>query len=388
MPTVVRSRMLIDGTGREPVPDGALVIDGGRVVAVGPYASLRVPPGAEVLDLRDHWVLPGLFDAHTHLGMAFGEDLSRPIPHPEQYRMLVAARFLWMDLKRGITTIRDMSEPNLRGVPCRFALRERLLPGPRLLIGARGLRATNGWGQNAIPVDGPEAIRKAARENLREGADFIKIYVTGETFGDTATVQHYTRAEIEAAVDEAHRAGKRVAAHAHGGPGLRACLEAGVDTIEHGTRLEPEDIELFLKHGAWLVATLGPYWHDGILSPGRPPAFLSGVRAAQEAMARVFPLAFQAGVKLTVGSDSRHGEFIFELEMLVKLGLSPMEAIVAATRNAADACGILDQVGTLEPGKQADLIAVRENPLADISAVRRVEVVVQAGERFDPAGWW
>jgi imidazolonepropionase-like amidohydrolase len=156
-----------------------------------------------------------------------------------------------------------------------------------------------------------------------------------------------------------------------------------VDTIEHGTRITETDIELFLKHGATLVATFNPYMRPTTLAPGRPPDFVAGVPRAQENIRRVFPAFFRSGAKFTVGSDSSHGNFVFEVEMLGELGLTPLQAISACTRQAADALGILDRAGSLEPGKWADVIAVRGNPLEDISALREVEFVMKAGVRME-----
>jgi imidazolonepropionase-like amidohydrolase len=174
-----------------------------------------------------------------------------------------------------------------------------------------------------------------------------------------------------------------VAAHAHGGPGLRDCLEAGVDTIEHGTRISEADVDLFLRRGATLVATFNPYLHETVLVPGRPPEFVRGVTLAQDNVRRVFPQALRSGMKFTVGSDSRHGHFVFELETLVALGLTPIEAISACTRQAAEALGLQDRTGTLEPGKWADVIATPLDPSQDVSRLRDVRFVMKGGVRQD-----
>jgi len=375
--------MLIDGTGRGPVKNARLLVDGDRIVAVGPAEAVSAPPDAETIDLSESTVLPGMIDCHTHLMLGFGDDLDERYPEPPLYQTLKCVPHLRQDIRAGITTIRNPSERSFRAAAVRHAVERGLIPGPRILAGMRGIRATHGWGQNAFGFDGVESLRQAIRENIAAGADVIKIYATGENFRDTATVAYFTRDEIQACVDEAHRVGLRVAAHAHGGPGLRDCLEAGVDTIEHGTRISEADVGLFLRHGATLVATFNPYLHETVLVPGRPPEFVRGVTVAQDNVRRVFPAALRSGMKFTVGSDSRHGHFVFELETLVALGLSPIEAISACTRQAAEALGLQDRTGTLEPGKWADVIATPLDPSQDVSRLRDVRFVMKGGVRQD-----
>jgi imidazolonepropionase-like amidohydrolase len=374
---------LIDGTGRAPVHDARLLVDGDRIAAVGPAAVVTAPPGAEIIDLSGSTVLPGMIDCHTHLMLGFGDDLDEQYPEPPLYQTLKCVPHLRQDIRAGITTIRNPSERSFRAAAVRHAVDRGLIPGPRILAGMRGIRASHGWGQNAFGFDGVERLRQAIRENIAAGADVIKIYATGENFRDTATVGYFTRDEIQACVDEAHRVGLRVAAHAHGGPALRDCLEAGVDTIEHGTRITESDVDLFLRRGATLVATFNPYLHESILVPGRPPEFVRGVTLAQDNVRRFYPTALRSGMKFTVGSDSRHGNFVFELETLVALGLSPLEAVSACTRQAAEALGLSDRTGTLEPGKWADVIATHLDPSQDVSRLRDVRFVMKAGVRQD-----
>ena len=383
MPILISCGTLIDGTGRPPIREARILVDGDRIVAVGPAGQVPAPPGAETIDLGGSTVLPGLIDCHTHLMLGFGEDPDEQSPQPDLYRMLKCVPHLRADIRAGITTIRNPSERSFRAAAVRHAIERGLIPGPRILAGMRGIRATHGWGQNAFGFDGVESLRAAIRENVEAGADLIKIYATGENFRDTATVAYFSREEIQACVDEAHRVGLRVAAHAHGGQGLRDCLEAGVDTIEHGTRIAEDDIDRFVKHGATLVATFNPYLHESTLVPGRPPEFVAGVRKAQDNVRRIFPTALRSGMKFTVGSDSRHGNFVFELETLVSMGLTPLEAISACTRQAAEAIGLGDRTGTLEPGKWADVIATPEDPTRDVSRLRHVSFVMKAGVRYD-----
>jgi len=383
MATFIRCGQLIDGSGRDPIRNAAILLDGDKIKAVGPAQQINAPAEIETLDLSHSTVLPGIIDCHTHLAAHFGDDPREQYPQPELYQMLKSVRNMRWDIRCGLTTVRNPSEKSFRAVAVRHAINQGLIPGPRILTGIRGIRATHGWGQNAFGFDGIEALRRAIRENVEAGADLIKIYVTGEGFADTATISYFNRGEVQLCVEEAHRVGLKLAAHAHGGEGLRYCLEAGVDTVEHGSMLSENDIELFIKHGNTLVASFNPYLHETTLTPDRSPVYVSGVIKAQENMWKVFPKAFKSGMKYTFGSDARHGNFIFELEIGVKMGLSPMEAICACTKKAADTLGILDKTGTLEPGKWADIIAVPEDPLENISRLRDVQFVMKAGVRLD-----
>lgn len=383
MLTLIKCGKVIDGTDNSPLKDVHILVEGEKIIALGKADQVKAPAGAKVVDLSQSTVLPGMIDCHTHLMLHFGDDLNEKYPEPELYDMLKSARNVRWDIRSGLTTIRNPSERSYRSVAVRHAVNQGLIVGPRILTGVRGIRATHGYGMNAFGFDGVEGLRKAIRENIAAGADLIKIYVTGEVWKDTATQHYLSREEIQTCVDEAHRVGLRIAAHAHGGVGLRYCLETRVDTIEHGGMMTEEDLNLFLKHGNTLVATFNPYLHETTLVPGRPPEFVAGVTKVQENMKRIFPKALKSGIKFTVGTDARHGNFVFELETLVQMGLSPMEAICAGTRQAAEALGILEKAGTLEPGKWADIIAVPKDPLENISNLRGVDFVMKGGVHLD-----
>jgi imidazolonepropionase-like amidohydrolase len=226
-------------------------------------------------------------------------------------------------------------------------------------------------------------VRRGIRETFQRGADFIKIFATGgvSSVGTSLGSSVYSREEVRAAVEEADRVGRYVAAHAHGGAGLRLALEEGVATIEHGALMDDQDLQLLLDKRAWLVATLSILFHPEGIEKGDAsrPAIMEKVRRARDVVAERFPRVLRAGVRLAVGTDSMHGEMPFELEMLVRFGLSPTAALVAATRGGAEACRIDGETGTLTPGKRADLIALEADPLADITALRRVCFVMKDG---------
>jgi imidazolonepropionase-like amidohydrolase len=382
MSILIKCGRLIDGRGGVPVDNASILVEGERISEVGRTTEIKAPPGATVIDLTPSTVLPGLMDAHTHLMQQFGEDPNEKYPQPELYEMLKSVRNMRWDLRCGITTIRNPGERSWRAVPIRHAIEKGIIPGPRILTGLRGIRPTHGWGQNAFAFDGVDSLRRAIRENVEAGADLIKIYVSGSHFAGNGTKCYMTPEEIRVCTDEAHRVGLPVVVHCHGGAGVRYCVEAGVNTIEHLTMMNEEDIELFLKHGTILVATFNPYFHESTLA-GRPPEVAAKVIQAQENMRKVFPKAFKSGIKFTVGTDSRHGNFVFELEMLVQMGLTAMQAISACTRNAAETLGILEKTGTLEPGKLADIIGIPENPLENISRLRDVNFVMKAGVHYN-----
>jgi len=382
MPILIQCGRLIDGKGGVPLENTSILVEGQRVSAVGRTSELKAPPGASVIDLTRSTVLPGLIDAHTHLKQQFGEDPNEKYPQPELYEMLKSVRNMRWDIRCGITTIRNPGERSWRAVPIRHGIERGIIPGPRILTGIRGIRPTHGWGQNAFGFDGVESLRKVIRENVEAGADLVKIYVSGSHFAGNGTRCYMTPEEIRLCTEEADRAGLPVVVHCHGGAGVRLCVEAGVKTMEHMSMMTEEDIELFLKHGTTLVATFNPYFHESTLK-GRSPEIAAKVIEAQENMRRIFPKAFKSGIKFTVGTDSRHGNFVFELEMLVQMGLSPLQAISACTRQAAEALGILENAGTLEPGKWADIIALPDDPLKDTSRLRGVSFVMKAGVRLD-----
>ncbi|MCI0529355.1 MAG: amidohydrolase family protein, partial [Nitrospira sp.] len=238
-------------------------------------------------------------------------------------------------------------------------------------------------GYVGTPVNGPEAIRQAIRENFHNGADLIKIYVT-----DTVKVQgkvgnYYSREEIHMAVEEAHRVGKKVAAHAIGGEGLLNCLELGVDCIEHGYFVEDVALDLMIKKGVQLVITSNLFYHEGRIQTLHSPLLAENFRRGRDEMQRCMEKAIQSGVKYALDTDALHGGLVLEMEFLTQLGATPMEAILAATRYGAEVCGIDSEAGTLEAGKWADLISVKGNPLEDIRVMSQVGLVMKGGVRYD-----
>ena len=380
----IRCGTLFDGTGAAPVRNAVITVQDGRITAIGSTA----PPAAEVLDLGDRFVMPGLIDCHSHASIVPGEgdqlgQLCRgPVP-----QALAATRNLRQDLAAGTTTMRIMGEEHFVDIDVREGIEAGVITGPRLLVAGRGLAANNGHGRALTSYDGVDDVRRGARENLRRGANHVKIFVTGgvSSPGTTPTSSAYTREEIRAAVEEADRVGSYAAAHAHGGPGLRLAVQEGVGTIEHGALATDEDIALMIERRVWLICTFGIFLHPtGIEGgDGQRPAIMDKLHWTRRVVAENFPRHLASGVRFAVGTDAVHGCLPFELQTLVRLGVSPADALLAGTRWGAEACRVDAEVGTLEAGKRADLIAVDGDPLKDMGALDRVTTVMKAGTIYD-----
>ncbi len=380
----IRCGTLFDGTGADPTRHAVLLVDDGRITAAGVAATTAIPPGAEVVDLGDRFVMPGLVDAHSHisivpgLGDQIGQLRQGPVP-----QALRATANLRRDLLAGTTTMRVMAEENFLDIEVRGAIEAGVVPGPRLLCATRGITASNGHGRAVSAFDGVDEIRRGVRENFQRGADHVKIFATGgvASTGTTLKACVYTREEIRAAVEEAERVGKYAAAHAHGGPGLRMAVEEGVATIEHGALATGDDVALMKARGVWLVCTFSIFLHpDGIEGgDGRNPAIMEKMRWARRVVDETFPGHLASGVRFALGTDSVHGRMPFEMATLVRLGVSNKDALLAATRWGAEACRADGEVGTLTAGKRADLIAVDGDPLKDIEAMGRVRLVMKDG---------
>jgi imidazolonepropionase-like amidohydrolase len=387
----VRCGTLFDGTGAEPVRNGVVVLEGPRITAAGPAATTTVPPDAEWLDLGDRFVMPGLVDCHSHISIVpgLGDQLGQ-ICRSAVPQVLQATANLRRDLAAGTTTMRVMGEEHFLDVDVRNAIEAGIVVGPRLVVATRGIAANNGHGRALSSFDGVDEVRRGVRENLRRGANHVKVFVTGgvSSPGNTPTASAYTREEIRAAVEEAERVGTYAAAHAHGGPGLRLAVEEGVATIEHGALASDEDIALMIERRVWLICTFSIFMHPtGIeQGDGHRPAIMEKVRWARRVVGENFPRHLTSGVRFACGTDSMHGLMPFELQTLVRLGVSPRDALLAGTRWGAEACRIDGEVGTIESGKRADLIAVEGDPLRDIAAMRHVRLVMKDGVIHDQGG--
>jgi imidazolonepropionase-like amidohydrolase len=392
----IRAGRLFDGTAKLAA-NQVILIKGDRIVKVGAAELVQLPADAEVLDLTHATVLPGLIDAHTHV-FGNGPDFDNQILHDSyQYRTLTAFANAQKDLMVGFTTLRDLKTLGAMysDVDLRNAIDRGIVTGPRMQVATRGIQATGGFIMrgyspevplpNALQVvDSPWAGREAVRDQVAHGADLIKVYAAYDFYftsdGKMVSPPTFTAEEVNAIVDEAHKKGRKVSCHAFGGEGLRNCLNAGVESIEHGVDLEDRDIKLMVQKGVYLVPTLYHYQLDREHDMKK-----YGGHNIAEVSERSFRMALAAGVKVAFGSGVGpfpHGTQTKEFEYLVKFGMSPEQAIRAATSEAAQLMGWQDRVGSLEPGKFADLVAVAGDPIADITELERVKFVMKGGHIF------
>jgi imidazolonepropionase-like amidohydrolase len=387
-PLVLRAPRLLDGTGTPAVTDAALLMEGGRIGYAGPAAGLPEDAGRlPSLEFPGATLLPGLVDAHVHLVASGDPDLAAGLPKTEAERMLAAVVNARRNLDRGVTLVRDLGAPGAEAVLASRAVEEGALAGPRVVAAGPAVTMTGGH----IPylgrvTDGVDAMRAAVRANLALGARCIKVVATGGvlTPGVDPRKPAYTQAELDALVDEAHRLGLTVAAHAIGEGGVAAALRAGVDSIEHGMFLDEAAIELFLATGARLSATFSaPY---GILSgPGVPGWIKDRARPAAEAQARSFQAAVQAGVPVVAGTDAgtpdnHHGGVAREVGFMVEAGLDVLQGVRAATAEGAELLGVDDR-GVLRRSAAADVLVAGGDVAADVAALQRVVAVFQDGRQ-------
>ena len=377
---IVKGSLLIDGTGRPPLAKGAVRIQGDRIVAVGTQKEITPQAGDQVVDCPDAVLIPGLIDCHNHVSMEPAqENWPARLNDSDAEQTLRAVNNLLLDLRAGVTTARALGDRNFLDVACKKAIDSGKLAGPRLLVATRGIRAHHGHGIVGYPFSGPDQVRQAVRENLRAGAEVIKLFITGTVRGGKELFYYLSPDEISVAVQEAHRAGIRTAAHCIGGKGFEICLEAGVDSIEHGYFLSDSEIDLLLKSKSWLVLTPSPFFTEERIRT-LPLDLAEAFRRDREEVAGRIKAIISSGVKFAAGTDGMHGGLAKELEYLVELGASPMQALTAATRHAAVVLGLEERIGTLEPGKFADIIGVKGNPLKNIQALKKVGTVISRGK--------
>jgi imidazolonepropionase-like amidohydrolase len=392
---VIHAGRVLDVKTGKTLTGQTIVIQGDKIASVG--GETQVPADATMIELPDATVLPGLIDAHTHITFNPNFGYSRlAISTPRQ--ALIGAKNARVTLEAGFTTVRNVGASGYADVALRDAINAGDVPGPRMLVSGPALSITGGHcDNNLLPfeyhatsdgvADGVEAVQHKTREIIKYGADVIKICATGGVLskGDNPQHSQYTIDEMKAIVTDAHRLGRKVAAHAHGAEGIRWASMAGVDSIEHGSYIDDAAIAEMKKNGTYLVPTLylGDWFLENAERIGTPPDLIAKGREVMPAARKNVARAFAAGVKVGFGTDAAvypHGMNAHEFAVMVKLGLSPLQAIQSATINDADLLGWSDKIGTIEPGKWADIIAVDGDPLADVTALERVKFVMKGGE--------
>jgi imidazolonepropionase-like amidohydrolase len=399
-PIVLKAAHLFDAVSGTLVDHGIVVVAGGKIQSVG--AGATIPDGAQVIDLGDATLLPGFIDAHVHLSFESSpnwyKDWYAGIMRFPTEQALYGAHYAKATLEAGITTVRDLGSTDYISLGLRNAINAGVIPGPRMLIANYAIGATGGHAdQDPIPpqriapagplqgvCDGPEVCRAAVRNQIKFGADVIKFMPSGGvlSLADSVDLPELTQEEMNAIVSEAHMWGRKVAAHCHGDRAAKMAIAAGVDSIEHGSFLKDDTLLEMKKKHVYLVATLSAGDWVGAHADTFPPVIAAKARAASAQMQQMFQHAVKIGVPLAMGTDAAvepHGRNAHEFFLMTKNGLAPAQALIAGTAGGADLLGLADQIGTLQTGKLADIVAVAGNPLADIHATEHPLLVMKEG---------
>ncbi|HEY6351807.1 MAG TPA: amidohydrolase family protein [Candidatus Angelobacter sp.] len=402
--TYIRAGRLFDGNGDKVRENVVIVVQDDRIQSVGPAGSTSIPSGATVIDLSRATVLPGLIDCHTHLGSRadrYDEIYNfKDTPFQSAFAAVVHAR---KTLEAGFTSVRDVGSLPFLAVDLRNSINEGLVPGPRIVASGPAISITGGHGDlnNFSPqtrvtmfpeerdfqiADGVDQVRHVVRAQVKYGVDVIKILATGGVLskGDSPGAPQFTFEELKAAAEEAHMAGRKIAAHAHGTQGIKNAILAGIDSIEHASLIDEEGIRLAKEHGTYLVMDI--YNDDYILGKaiefGLPQENVDKEKMVGRLQRENFQKAVQGGAKMAFGTDAGvypHGDNARQFFYMVKFGMTPAQAIRAATSNAADLIGRAKDVGSIEAGKYADIIAVSADPLQDVRALENIGFVMKGG---------
>ena len=404
---VLKAARLFDGKSKALVQNGVVIVQGNKIVDAG--SNLPAPADAQVIDLGDATLSPGFMDGHTHVTLDYTDYKKERMDHIDlnvSELALRATTYARATVEAGFTTVRDLGSrfPGSKefvDVALRNAINKGFVVGPRMLVATYGIGATGGhfdptsgfrdmlfgrepdWSEGI--VDGPDAVRKGVRFEVKNGADVIKAAVSGGVFSlaDEVDTPQFTPAEMAALVDESHRLRKKVAVHCHGDQAAKEAIEAGVDSIEHGSFLKPETLTLMKNKGTYLTPTLMATEYIMSKIDTYPAAVQAKGRAAAAARSDMFRNAVKMGLKISFGTDAGvfpHGQNAKEFKLMVDLGMQPIDALKTATGNAADLFGIAQKTGTLEKGKLADVIAMPGDPTSDITATERVSFVMKEGK--------
>jgi len=407
-PIAIKAPRMFDGKSNALVQNAVVIVQGDKIVEAG--SNLPIPSGAQVIDLGDATLSPGFMDAHTHLTLDYSGDYNlrrlKEVDLNVSEQAIIATTHARATVEAGFTTVRDLGSRFVGSrefvdIALRNSINKGVIVGPRMLVATKGIGATGGhfdptsgfrdflFGRDPDYTDGiadgPDEIRKAVRFEVKNGADVIKAAVSGGvlSLADEVDTPQLTPAEMAALVDESHRLRKKVAVHCHGDQAAHEAIEAGVDSIEHGSFMKPETLTMMKRKGTFLTPTLmATEWIMNKLE-NYPPPLQAKAKAAATARSEMFRNALKLGVKISFGTDAAvfpHGQNAKEFKLMVDLGMTPIDALKAATANDAELLGIGQKVGTLEKGKLADVIAMPGDPTSDITATERVSFVMKEGK--------
>jgi len=399
-PMVLKAKHLFDAVSGKLAEPGVVVVTGGTITAVG--ADAPIPPDARVIDLGDATLLPGFIDAHVHLEAEssdnwYGDFFSGIMRFPAE-QALYGAHYAKITLEAGVTTVRDVGSTDYVAVGLRNAIKAGMIVGPRMLVSNYAIGSTAGHAdqdpyppQRIAPAgplqgvcNGPDECRAAVRYQIKFGADLIKFMPSGGVLSLTDPVDNVqlTQEEMNAIVSEAHAWGRRVAAHCHGDRAAKMAIAAGVDSIEHGSFLQDDTLREMKARHVYLVPTMSAGYWVGKKADKYPPAIAVKARAASAAIRQMVQHAVQIGVPIAMGTDAAvgpHGQNAVEFLLLTQNGMTPAQALLAGTANGAQLLGVAEHTGTLQPGKDADIVAVPGNPLDNIEATQHPSLVMKQG---------
>lgn len=393
MSLIIKNGLVWDGTGAPARADLAVVVDAGKVSCVCPAAEVVVKNDDEVVDAAGKFVMPGMIDCHVHIHSSGDADTREENRESVPLRTLRAAHYARLDLEAGFTTVRNMGSGSGIDMGLKQAMQMGLATGARVITCGSCITMTGGHGwMGGLEVDGVDEARKAARQLLKQGVELVKIMATGGvmTPGVEPGSPQLTEEEIRAAVEEAHKAGRKTATHAQGTEGIKNAVRAGIDSVEHGIFLDDEVIEMMKARGTALIPTLVAPYHivEGGLAAGIPAYAVEKANRIIADHHKSFKKALAAGVRIGVGTDAgtplnRHGDNSLELQMLVENGMTPEQALLAATKVNSEIADRANLIGTLEAGKLADILVVDGNPLEDIKVLRNkenIKLVIKDGK--------
>lgn len=394
--TIVKNVRIIDGVSEKPLVGQALMVTGDRISRMGSESevltSSDIPAGADILDAGGRTLVPGLINAHEHLTWRRtpGSWTDRVVSRSPSWFIARGAGHALLSILEGVTTVRDVGAKDDSALVLRDAIDEGILVGPRILSCRQTIAITGGHAyETSVVADGADGVRKAVREQILLGADFIKLMASGGAVAknrDFPWSPQFTDEEMRAAFEEAHRQDRLTTVHCHPASQIRAAVEAGVDCIEHGALIDEQTAEFLAERNVPLVPTLAA--KESFLVHGerykRDAAAIEKIRTERPATIEKWQRIRETGVRLVAGVDSL-GDLNLELSLFVEIGMTPNEAIISATSHAAEAIGMIDKIGTIETGKYADMVLVDGDPLDDINQLKNIAWVMKGGRRFDPA---